>query len=266
MPRPKRWTYTEFKDGLMTVTLASWKYFADFINQELLDYKTYIYRGHASDAWKLESTLDRAIKVLPTAKRSEARGNHLANFRLAARGRRGPNPRELTRDEDWWALGQHYGLATPLLDWTESPFVALYFAFEQVDTRGASYRAVWGISQNSATSRSLEILSEWKDAETNGRPPIVQIIRPMLDENPRLVSQRGVFVWGPDDVPIDDWFQQQYPAEPKLWRAFKIKIPRTDRPQCLRFLNRMNINHLSLFPDLSGASLYCNMDLQIDNY
>ena len=39
-----------------------------------------------------------------------------------------------------------------------------------------------------------------------------------------------------------------------------------DRSSFLRFLNRMNINYLSLFPDLEGAAKYCNMQLEIDNY
>lgn len=38
----------------------------------------------------------------------------------------------------------------------------------------------------------------------------------------------------------------------------KIVIPNSDRIECLKFLNKMNINRMSLFPDLDGAAKYIN--------
>ena len=43
----------------------------------------------------------------------------------------------------------------------------------------------------------------------------------------------------------------------------RIEIQNGERLACLRALNRMNINHLSLFPDLSGASRSTNMRLEL---
>jgi hypothetical protein len=54
----------------------------------------------------------------------------LKNFRLSIRGRVDNGILSDTNDEELWAIGQHHGLATPLLDWSLAPYVALFFAFE----------------------------------------------------------------------------------------------------------------------------------------
>jgi hypothetical protein len=114
----------------------------------------FLWRGQCRN-WALKPRLDRTF--LPPAidpnlpdheriaheikTRSDLENRYAAQlerFRAAAAGRRGVNPRDLKKERDsydendeWWALGQHYGLYTPLLDWTDSPFAALYFAFHE---------------------------------------------------------------------------------------------------------------------------------------
>lgn len=46
----------------------------------------------------------------------------------------------------------------------------------------------------------------------------------------------------------------------------KCLIPNKDRDEALMMLNRMNLNHSTLFPDLNGASWYCNLSRTIDKY
>lgn len=265
MARPKRWQESEPRDGIMNIKFHSWRYFSDFIHQKFLDYWMYIYRGHTRDGWRLESTLDRLLRSRGLLRNRGIRNFHYGNFILAARGRRGPNPSAIEEENEWWALGQHHGLATPLLDWTESPFVGLFFAFEDVGSPDSKFRAVWALNENLVKDKEPVIRKRQRRRRRRTRPPIVEVFRPVSDENTRLVSQRGLFTRGPDGVVLEDWVQRHFRGT-KNTALIKFQIPNTDRGDCLRFLNRMNINHVSLFPDLYGASRYCNFDLLIDRY
>jgi hypothetical protein len=265
MANVKHYKQTGFRDGLQTIALSSWKWFYDYIQKELVDYKSYVFRGQRRAAWPLESTLDRAIQQAGLHPATFDYSKHLTDFKAATRGRRGVSPPVLGENE-WWALGQHNGLHTPLLDWTESPFVALYFAFVNPREFPADKRAVWAISRASVEAKTAEL--NQGVAGQPVQPQGVEIISPLTDDNARLVSQRGLFTRGPNGVPLCKWVETNFKGEPKSCILIKIEIPEHegDRPACLRFLNRMNINHLTLFPDLYGASKYCTMTLEITSY
>lgn len=96
--------------------------------------------------------------------------------------------------------------------------------------------------------------------------PEVQLIRPLSDENQRLVNQGGLFTRAPAGKTLDQWIQENHNEDDKGYILIKILVPNKDRNGCLQNLNRMNINHLSLFPDLYGASKYCNLFSEIHKY
>ena len=62
MARTKRWVWKNIASGIAEVRLSSWKYFGDFIYQEMQDYNAYVWRGQRCDIWDLETTFDRLVK------------------------------------------------------------------------------------------------------------------------------------------------------------------------------------------------------------
>jgi hypothetical protein len=290
MVRRKQWETSSIIDSIAEVRILSWRYFFNFIYKEMLDFETYIWRGQRRDDWLLESTIDRLRKKAKIAKTKSYKFSmqHLEQFKYAVRGRRGPNPPKLETENEWWALGQHYGLATPLLDWTTSPFVAAYFAFIGVGEKQTKCSAIYALHRPSVEKKVAELLTlaeqehkkEQQEIESGKRSfgllggaalqiPIrreVDFIRPLADENQRLVNQGGLFTRFPTDIDIHSWVQTNFKGDNKGYTLMKILIPKKDREECLRSLNRMNINHLTLFPDLYGASRFCNLFGEIEKY
>jgi hypothetical protein len=266
------WKLEESADGAKTYSLSSWSIFFGFLETEVFPASiaskhTYIWRGQRRSDWSISSSLDRLLQklnLLSASSRALERlsANHLESFAYAARGRRGLNPRKLdlrTDANEWWALGQHFGLATPLVDWTRSPFAAAYFAFEEVGSEQTKDRVVYGLDRL-AVERRGAALGESPD---EGRGSVIEFVEPMSDENPRLVSQSGLFTRAPVGTPVERWVAWAFEGSPAPV-LLRILIPDADRLSCLRTLNRMNINHLSLFPDLAGASRSTNLKLELD--
>lgn len=284
--------------GMVSVevkTFAEFISYIDFVHQTTDRNRQYIWRGQRCSNWLLETTLDRKFRIKDSSKKlgnkyqrnihgcSEKLATllryemaygfhgkfsvreHLDDFKSAVRGRRGHSPPRIESENDWWALGQHHGLHTLLLDWTGSPFVACFFAFEGEQLSETGKRAVYGLWEEEVMSINGSIGEEYNKLRNEElRSPIIEFVRPLSDENPRLVAQRGLFTRGPLGIPIKEWLEVCCKRDHHGDVLIEILIPDKIRRDALRALNRMNINDLSLFPDLLGASRYCNMIL--DDY
>jgi hypothetical protein len=115
------------------------------------------------------------------------------------------------------------------------------------------------------TSYVGELNERAAERSENGPLGELRILDPLVDENARLVNQNGVFTRSPVGTTVDDWIREAAGGEVEL-AMIKIVIPGDDREDCLRHLNQMNINHVTLFPDLDGATRYCNHQLLIWKY
>ena len=161
---------------------------------------------------------------------------------------------------DWWTLMQHYGAPTRLLDWSRSPYVALYFAVEkEFDCPGNVWVVRIGKLENymekkhgirrlpdGTGSRMAFLLDE-------GRPARLVFDEPKTQSD-RMAAQKTCFsvcsqILGDHGEIIEEATASQQ-EEQLFW---KITIPETLKPEFLHQLRIMNVTASSLFPGIDGV-------------
>lgn len=241
----------------VTHTYKSWR---DFLNdnQYFADDMGFVFRGHGDSEWELETTLDRMLsRIKPLGVDLDSTYDFLLKeFVHSIRARSGVQKDLSLNDEELWCIGQHYGLSTPLLDWSKSLYVALFFAFENASPSGSGFRSVWALNLCPYVLSRIDRFNSGKEKKHH-----FKIIDPISDENLRLIAQTGVFTRQPLKFSIVEWVTATLlPDAPYL---IKINIPESERFPILRHLRLMNIHHGTLFPDIEGAARYCNQTLEI---
>ncbi len=258
----------EYRDGVLRLRLTSWDEFHKVV--KIFDNNPdYIWRGQRKE-WPLKSSFDRGCDR--QFSNSFGRQKELDRILFEFKEKLGdltdlPNPKSFENDEIW-AIGQHYGLPTPLLDWTECPYIAAYFAFFKKDTNEKTEdRVIY------ALNRSLKLLiSKRKNAKTKevqSRERFVSFpdLQKSLDkiQNKRLQEQKGKFTKALNGdgikVNVERLFRKRK-YDQQVFLA-EILIPNKCRDECLTFLKSKKITHGTLFPDYAGAVDICKIDLGI---
>lgn len=254
------------RSGRIPVTrLDSWRNYTELLESPFFNRPgvQLIFRGQRRSDWSLMPTLGRLSDNGIVTENLAV--TQLERFKRAIRGRLSDNSL-VDEDDELWSIGQHHGLMTPLLDWTYSPYVALFFAFAKTDSKDEEenpYRVVYVLNKS--------FILEHQD-ETD-----IRLWEPRKDSYGRLVNQAGLFTFSPYDDTIEnklatkladgDGFEDEELSsaseeeQPDILAKYicKIYIRNEERDECLRHLRRMNVHHASLFPDLIGASEYCNI-------
>ena len=256
-------------NGVLTLQLSSWNQFHNVVNK-FENNTDYIWRGQRCycKGWKLKSSFDRKFPVVNN--RKVRLQEILKEFRQRLQDIQNSIINSFSEDEIW-AIGQHYGLPTPLLDWTQCPYIAAYFVFFKEDKKCQSeYRVVYALNRaikrpvlKRKTSKSKKVLSkqrfvEFLDLDTTHDKT----------QNKRLKNQKGKFTkaLNGDDIKANiERLIKKKSCYQKTILLAEILIPDRVRDECLGFLDfDKEITHGKLFPDYAGAVEICKMELGID--
>lgn len=198
----------------------------------------YLFRGHSHPHWKLETTFDRMFLNQPKATRLRIAEELLEVFK---RGLEGEDiPSEVRADPSLFhALGQHYGLPTRLLDWTESPYIAAFFAYNS--------RALWGVTDQSIAIWVLDTTHPIWSSHYG-----VEIIDVPSFGNKRIRNQSGKFTLSKTPFPDLESYVAAHGDEGQPLRKFLLPAP--EYAKALADLDAMGIHHGTVYPEIEGAA------------
>lgn len=219
----------------------------------------FIFRGQRREEWKLEPSLKRGLDVSLASQ--DVVDRHRKSFLEALKGRRGTHPPDINHDQ-LWALGRHFGLQTPLLDWTRSPYVALFFAFAGANPNAyTGRRVVFALNTVRIAEKTTELQDQGATIDD-----LIELVDASSHENSRLLSQSGLFTRTMPHIDIQSWISEHFPKNYEHSTLIRYRFPDDLRKLVLQHLNWMNINYLTLFPDISGAAMHANLKLEFPGY
>lgn len=160
---------------------------------------------------------------------------------------------------------QHFGIPTRLLDWTESPLVALYFAVHDSDSgHDSSDGCLWALlpaKYNYEVPRlrptvSVDIPCFGVDKVLDDYRPDQMILETMSSklpaaaiahrQNERIMAQLGVFtIMHRDMTPIEE-IAPQFLA--------RLTIPAAAKTQLRNELRALRVTQMTLFPELTSVA------------
>lgn len=240
-------------------------------------YVNILFRGQANASWPLQTTLERSKHPrLPTsdyfqrAKRGLPEIESFSGQRwelekiVDTERHRGDSHFDIPIPVyDYFIYLRHHGFPSPLLDWSESPYIAAFFAYaDPVSTDNEDVAVHCYIQSSTEPSGTLDTRA--------GRPKISW-------KGPNLTTDKRHFMQKASYTVAACWDeksdQRLYVPHEEAFRAdqnrlVKVCLPSAIRTKVLRELDKYNINHFTLFHDADTLVKTMAMrafDLNIDD-
>ncbi len=248
-------SWADFRDEIARIRSRYGYHQVEISDNRVYEVKnTVLFRGQSDASWPIQTTLERK-----TAKPMSVPGymlfaTHCANEIESVTGRSWnilPWPdmkREIgsTQDPyrvhlpsyDYLVYLRQHGFPSPLLDWTESPYIAAFFAFW--DARQGDNVAVYAYVHSVSGCRRLQ-------------SPMISVRGPYVSTDRRHFAQKAWYTiatqWEDEEkahyfCSHQKVFQEDDPEQDIL---IKIILPKSVRPDALRELSDYNINPFTLF-------------------
>lgn len=285
--------------------------------------RQWLFRGHGDADWKLRpSVFRRPLPNGDDARKSGPRTRHQVLFyeAIALRdfiveadrvGLHVPGSSEVLRDRrsvqtalwdpfneaevnralwppdhllEAFALAQHYQLPTRLLDWSQSPLVAAYFAASSAIDEVAKAQQEGRAPPTKLSVWCINVQFYWRIFDNSPRFVIVRTPRSV---NPNMRAQSGGFTldrdpgphsYGPYEPPtLDEAVQNAYESAQRHVRRnirdyspglIKLTLPIKAAPELLRLVDEHGISASVMYPGFASVvrTLYDRVPLVLPSY
>ena len=240
----------------------------------------FAFRGQACFDWGLQSSLERVVPRRENRRAFEERSleQFRSKFKVYSRDLEMPE-----KKLSWLSLMQHHGVPTRLLDFTTSPYVALYFAIENLNPMMNQNLALYAIDYTALVEKSCQyVLSRdlsfeeysgsqnfYKKCEDafdkfldNRSHDVLWFVDPVQLNN-RLEKQAGTFlVTGSFNKSIEELLELDIYNSVSME---KICISQKFYKNIYALLRKVNIGPKNIYGDMHGLAMDIQLEMRVFN-